>query len=277
MVYQESPDLGPGPTRLQSLTQILLERITQHLEAEAQLNGGTLTLRQLRWAIEHFKTRTDNDVIDFYRSGWDECLAVIDEVRRESTRRMPFERLMVQPFQHLLAPQGGTADKGRVLSRRILPGYFSALQQMLGPVLFEQYQTRSRELVRIIQVARGTDFDWQDVYTDPTSGVIINDVLVHISRHFTDLPQRRAWIIEVVNAGMPLADDERERHWTFGEREFRLLMEALFGPLRERLSTPEGAQATRDRYGTVACETLADLFDELDNAVKVTPIRRTGP
>lgn len=277
MVYEEYPELGPGPTRLKSVVQILLERIAGHLEDEARLLGGTLTEEQLRQAIDAFKARTDDDTLDFYRTGWNECLAVIDEVRRESVRRMPFERLMVQPFSHLLAGQNQPVIQGRNLSRRILPGFVSAIQQMLGPVLLEQYQTRCRELVRIIQVARGNDFDWDDVYTDPTSQVIVNDVLVHVSKHFANLPRRRDWMVDVIVANLPLGEDETERSWTFGHAEFHLLMEALFRPLRNQMATPGGAQRMRDRYGTVACELLADLFAELDQSGTVTPLRRIAP
>jgi len=277
MVYEEYPELGPGPTRLKSVVQILLERIAGHLEEEAQQFGGALNEEQLRRAIEAFRARTDDDTLDFYRAGWNECLAVIDEVRRESSQRMPFERLVVRPFAHLFPGQNQPVIQGCNLSRRILPGFVSAIQQMLGPVLLEQYQTRCRELVRIIQVARGNDFDWNDVHTDPTSQVIVNDVLVHVSKHFANLPRRRDWMIDLIVANMPLGEDETERSWTFGEAEFHLLMEALFRPLRYQLATPDGAQRMRDRYGTVACELLAELFAELGRPGTVTPLRRIAP
>lgn len=275
--YDECPELGPGPTRLKSVVQILLERIADLLEEEARQSGGALNETQLRQAIEAFKARTDDDTLEFYRTGWNECLAVIEEVRRDSSRRMPFERLMVHPFAHLLPAQGQPVIQGRHLSRRFLPGFLSSLQQMLGPVLLEQYQTRCRELVRIIQVARGNDFDWSDVYTDPTSQVIVNDVLVHVSKHFTDLPRRRSWMIDLITANLPLGEDETERNWTFGEAEFHLLMEALLRPLRNQMSTPEGHQRMQDRYGMIACELLADLFDDLDRSGTVTPLRRIAP
>lgn len=277
MDFEQNPELGPGPTRLKSVVQILLERIAEVLEDEARKSGGALSECQLREVIDAFKARTDTDAMDFYRTGWNECLAVIDEVRRDSSRRMPFERLMVHPFAHLLAPPGQSVIQGRTLSRRILPGFLSALQQMLGPVLLEQYQNRSRELVRIIQVARGNDFDWDDVYTDPTSQVIVNDVLVHVSKHFTDLPRRRGWMIDVVTGNLPLGEDETERSWRFGPADFHMLMEALFRPLRNQLSSPDGEQRMQDRYGAIACELLSDMFAELDRNGTVAQLRRIAP
>lgn len=278
MVHDETPELGPGPTRLKNVMQMLLEQIAEHLQVAARDHDGVLSAGQLRQAIESFKARTDDATLNFYRVGWNECLAVIDEVRLDSGRRMPFERLMVQPFSHLLPAPGRPPVRGQSLSRRILPGFLSAVQQMLGPVLLEQYRSRCRELVRIIQVARGSAFDWNEVHADPTSQVIVNDVLVHISRHFADLPRRRAWMIGLIESGMPMADDDGERRWSFGEAEFRLLMEALFRPLREQMANIECRRRMHERYGDAACRTLAAVLAELeDGSESVTPLRRAAP
>ena len=273
----DGPDLGPGPTRLKSLAQILLERVADHLCEAAIGSGGRLDLAGIKASLNEFHRRADPEITDFYRTGWNECLAVIDEVRRESGRRMPFERLMVKPFAHLLPAAHQPVEPGKGLSRRVVPGFLSALQQMLGPVLQEQYQNRCRELVRIIQTARGNDFEWEDVYGDPTSQVIVNDVLVHISKHFTDFERRRTWLVGVIAGEMSLGEDTIERDWAFREAEFHLLMTALFKPLRRQMDTREGQQRIKDRYGTVACELLADLFAELNRPHNVTRLKRIAP
>lgn len=277
MMDDDGPDLGPGPTRLKSLAQILLERVADHLCDAAIGSGGRLDLAGIKASLDEFHRRADPEITDFYRTGWNECLAVIDEVRRESSRRMPFERLMVKPFAHLLPAAHQPVEPGKGLSRRVVPGFLSALQQMLGPVLLEQYQNRCRELVRIIQTARGNDFEWEDVYGDPTSQVIVNDVLVHISKHFADFERRRTWLVGVIAGEMSLGEDTIERDWAFREAEFHLLMTALFKPLRRQMDTGEGQQRIKDRYGTVACELLADLFAELNRPHNVTRLKRIAP
>ena len=277
MVDEDWPELGPGPTRLKTLTQIALDRIAEYLEREAAVHGGSLDGPQLRAAIETFRNSTEDDAQEFYRTGWNECLSVINEVRRESSRRMPFERLMVNPLSHLFPAAYQPVVPGKGLSRRILPGFLSALYQMLGPVLLDQYQDRCRELVRIIQTARGNDFEWNDIYDDPTSQVIVNDILVHLSKHFSNFAKRRAWMMGVIVSQMPLGEDEIERAWVFGDAEFAMLMEALFQPLRKEMASPEGRQRIEDRYGSVVCEMLDDFFDDLDTPVNVTPLRRIAP
>jgi hypothetical protein len=251
--------------------------VATYLRDAAEKSGGKLDSDEIQACLEHFKRREDPDIADFYRTGWNECLAVIDEVRRESSRRMPFERLMVHPFAHLLPSAHQPVSNGKGLSRRVVPGFLSALQQMLGPVLLEQYQNRCRELVRIIQTARGNDFEWQDVYTDPTSQVIVNDVLVHISKHFSDFKRRQKWMIGVIADEMSLGEDPVERDWTFRDDEFHMLVQALFKPLRKQMEGREGRQRIKDRYGTVACEMLHDLFASLDRPHNVTPLKRIAP
>jgi hypothetical protein len=190
---------------------------------------------------------------------------------------MPFERLMVKSFAPLLPAAHQPVEPGKGLSRRVLPGFLSSLTQMLGPVLLEQYQNRCRELVRIIQTARGNDFEWEDVYSDPTSQVIVNDVLVHISKHFADFERRKTWLIGVIAEEMSLGEDPIERDWCFREAEFLMLMTALFRPLRRQMETSAGQQHIKDRYGTVACELLADMFAELDRPHNVTRLKRIAP
>ncbi len=277
MVNDDFPELGPGPTRLKTLTEIALDRITEYLEREAAACGGSLDGPQLRDAVERFRNSTEDDAQEFYRTGWNECLSVINEVRRESSRRMPFERLMVHPLAHLLPAAHQPLVPGKGLSRRILPGYLSALYQMLGPVLLDQYQNRCRELVRIIQTARGNDFEWNDVYDDPTSQVIVNDILVHLSKHFSNFAKRRAWMMSVIVSQMPLGEDEIERAWVFGDAEFSMLMEALFRPLRSELASPDGRKRIEDRYGTIVCEILEEFLEDLDRPLNVTPLRRLAP
>ena len=277
MVDDNWPELGPGPTRLKTLTQIALDRIGEYLEREVSIRGGSLDGPQLRAAIETFRNSTGDDAQEFYRTGWNECLSVINEVRRESSRRMPFERLMVNPLCHLLPAAHQPVMPGKGLSRRILPGFLSALYQMLGPVLLDQYQNRCRELVRIIETARGNDFEWKDVYGDPTSQVIVNDILVHLSKHFSNFAKRRDWMIGVIVSQMPLGEDEIERGWVFGDAEFAMLMEALFRPLRSEMASAEGRQRIEDRYGVVVCEMLEDFFNDLDTPANVTPLRRLAP
>jgi len=277
MMHSDGPELGPGPTRLKSLAQILLERVADHLCDAAVTCGGKLDPPAIQASLDEFHRRADPDITDFYRTGWNECLAVIDEVRRESSRRMPFERLMVKPFAPHLPAAHHTVELGRGLSRRIIPGFLSALQQMLGPILLEQYQDRCRELVRIIQTARGNDFDWEDVYADPTSQVIVNDVLVHISKHFVEFDRRRTWLIGVIATEMPLGENTVERDWSFREDEFNLLMEALFKPLRNQMESGIGRPRIKERYGTIACDMLVNLFAELDRPHNVTPLKRIAP
>jgi hypothetical protein len=277
MVDDDWPELGPGPTRLKTLTQIVLDRIAEYLQHEAAVRGGALDGPQLTAAIETFRNSTEDDAQEFYRTGWNECLSVINEVRRESSRRMPLERLMVHPLSHLLPAAQQPVVTGKGLSRRVLPGFLSALYQMLGPVLLDQYQNRCRELVRIIQTARGNDFEWKDVYDDPTSQVIVNDILVHLSRHFSNFAKRRAWMMGVIVSQLPLGEDEAERAWVFGDAEFAMLMEALFRSLRTEMASPEGRQRISDRYGIVVCEILEDFFDDLDRPVNVTPLRQLAP
>ena len=56
-----------------------------------------------------------------------------------------------------------------------------------------------------------------------------------------------------------------------------MLMDALFKPLRLQLENNISQPRIMERYGTVACDLLVDLFAELDRPHNVTPLKRIAP
>src|SRR3546814_12701647 len=70
-----------------------------------------------------------------------------------------------------------------------------------------------------------TLFRSDHVHEDPTSQVVVNDVLVYIARHFMDMERRRRWMVDMIDTAMPATRDPAEKDWRFGDVEFHLLME----------------------------------------------------
>src|SRR3546814_7102976 len=85
-----------------------------------------------------------------------------------------------------------------------------------------------------------TLFRSDHVHEDPTSQVVVNDVLVYIARHFMDMERRRRWMVDMIDTAMPATRDPAEKDWRFGDVEFHLLMDALYTGLRGALETAEG-------------------------------------
>jgi DNA-binding response OmpR family regulator len=58
-----------------------------------------------------------------------------------------FGRLLVRRFAQLFVENDGP-DSEKVLSRRILPGFFVAVDMMLGPERVEGYQKQCQDIVK---------------------------------------------------------------------------------------------------------------------------------
>jgi hypothetical protein len=73
MMDYDGPELGPGPTRLKSLAQILLERVADYLCDAAADSGGKLDPAGIQASLDEFHRRADPDITDFYRTGAAAC------------------------------------------------------------------------------------------------------------------------------------------------------------------------------------------------------------
>ena len=56
----------------------------------------------------------------------------------DQTRRRPFGRMRVKRFSHLFPSEGDLVSGSEYLSRRVLPGFFAAIEMMTGPEMFEK-------------------------------------------------------------------------------------------------------------------------------------------
>ena len=53
------------------------------------------------------------------------------------------------------------------LSRPMLPGFFLAINLMLGDDVIEDQQARYRAIIKQLQETNGDAFEWVDAYEDP--------------------------------------------------------------------------------------------------------------
>lgn len=138
-----------------------------------------------------------------------------------------------------------------------------ALQQLLGPELHEEYETKCRELGAELRNSHGDGLRWDMVNQHPEADNVTNDVLVHASQHFEDLERRRHWMVDLIDGNMPAANDPAEQPWRFENREFHMLMNGLFGDLPQQLADPAVMPAWKQRYDEASLIRLVSLLEKL--------------
>lgn len=256
--------LGPGQEQLADTISEVLELFIDSAKSAAAKKGGTVQPEDLEALYIPIRDRTDPRFTDFIRSRWEELQKIAEENIWHHQRNYPLERMIVQRFEHLFPAPGEPPEAGKTLSRRVVPAFLTALQQMIGNDLFHDYEERSRQVVETIRARKGDKFDWELVYGDPHANLLALDIIVFIARYFEDVPRRRRWMQDVFAKAMPADRAGRETEWSFDDASFHLLMRALYTELRVGLEDAETAASLERRYGGENMDTVRSVIAALD-------------
>jgi len=187
----------------------------------------------------------------------------------DQTRKRPFDRMLVKRFSHLFPSEGELGKEENQLSRRILPGFFTAMEMMAGRELFEQCQMACKTLVKLRKKEQGQDFLWRDFYDEDTPNELVNDAFAVIVPHFSDFEKRSKWLINLINTHLAPSDDyafegDTVSEWHMDEASLHLLLNSLFATFRERLATTAGREIVVQRYGIKASRALEDVLSSIE-------------
>lgn len=195
---------------------------------------------------------------------------IVEEATRaisRKQRRNPFRRLIVHPI--------GAAFEAGLLTRDILPSYFNFIHLVMGDEEMKAYDEQCQAILD--EHAPGEDFDWDRFYHDQRAKQILWTVLRHIAESFKRFEIRRDWLIGLMQtkrqavsvasmAFLPIRPEEvaEERNVAFGNREFLILFECLFGPMRDL--SPADHTAFFRAFGLQPEEAFGDLLAHLEHA-----------
>ena len=129
-------ELDPGAAIVRGFMYRALEIMARDLQERAAEADGALDGDAVAASLAGMKDPKSPVMGAICRAAWQECESLFESEARKEDRKAPFERLMVWPFAHLL-PAGGNRDGGEeTISRRIIPGYLAAIEDLVGPVVF---------------------------------------------------------------------------------------------------------------------------------------------
>lgn len=256
-------ELDPGAAIVRGFLYRALDIMARDLRGRAADAKGALDNDAVAASLAGMKDPKSPVMGAICRAAWQECARLFESEARREDRKAPFERLIVWPFAHLL-PAGGGRDGGReTISRRIIPGFMGAIEDLIGPVTFGRQQERSRKLVQGIRNGRGGAFTWDDVYADPAARVIVDDVLVALAMEFQEFELQRNWFVGLVNDAMPLPTNGSGHATALDDQGFAIIMLALYGDLAGRLETADGDAAISARFSRPAVDRVLAFVRDL--------------
>lgn len=249
----------------QDMAEQLVSSFTNRLMSQAKAKGGQLSVQDLEALNKEFEQQTDNLKASL-ESAFDDHVAQLNHEKWSTSRKYPFNRMIVKTFSHMLEDDSRKLRRADSVSRRILPGFLTALGMMLGPDKLEGYQGKCRAVVKILQKEYGKNFEWDDIYDNDDARAVVLDALIDIALNFEDIGRRADWFIALVNNHLPPPDantTQTEADWTLTREGFKVFFNAIMSDLRDALDSEGGRLLITRRHGVETTIKLVDLVKEL--------------
>jgi|GEM_PF-470471 len=253
----------PNPAlQSRALAETVVTSMVGRMKAEATKKGGILTIADINALDTEFKSETQA-LSQAFEKSFEAYVRARERAISGEKRDFPFDRLIVRKFSHLFdEDKEGHFD---TVSRRMLPGFFMALNMMLGAEVVENYQEKCRRMVEVSREDGKDDVNWNAIYDSDEGSLAGLDALVAIAAHFDDFERRREWFITLVNGHLtPISDANKdEAGWELTESGFHRFLTALLADLNVLVDTDDGKAQIRKRYGGDISNSVVRLLRRL--------------
>ena len=141
------------------LVEIIVGTFTDRLKSEAAKRGGHLTTADIdRIASDLDSKRTQLEAV--FRRTFENYVQARERAAFDHARQFPFDRLIVNTFADLFSLRRADLDGDNRVTRKVLPGFFMALDRMLPPERLAEYQDRCRKILGKIAGGDERVLDW---------------------------------------------------------------------------------------------------------------------
>lgn len=249
--------------RSQALAQAVVAAFTERLREETARHGGSLGSSQIEALNAEFVAKADQ-LTELFDKAFDEAALEQEKAHWHAIKRPAFDRLMVKRIEHLLIHEEADAVKHTGVSRRFLPGFFLAVNMMMGAETLEQYHWRSDAAVDRIMDGR-LPVDWNLIDADAEVHDIIVDAQYAIALHFEKTDFLFKWFINIVNTHLaPVADPAApDAEWELDPNVLRELINALLTDLKQVMADDAAWNRLIQRHADADREKLRAIFERL--------------
>lgn len=262
---QPKPQARASTAREKSrvIAKTVVGSFVERMKTEAQRKGGTLTLKDIEALDHEFEQKTAALETLFEKTFEEYARSLSKEGGQEERRHHPFDRLIVSPFEKMLAGGAGpTIAKGGI-SRRILPGFFMAVNMMMGPDVMADFRVRAEKVFD--RVDRGDELNWDNFLDNPEARDLRMDALISMAVHFANPDKRAHWFMDLINSHLaaPETDPQTDPNWVLSRPAYERLIDALFSDLMNAVGSPRAREAITKRFGPETCASVAEIMKGL--------------
>lgn len=257
-----------GESEAETLAYAVLDDFVEWAAAQTAGADRPLSSETLGDLVSLYKETASDASLLRFKDNFESSLRKLGKIIINETRQHPFDRILVQRFSSLFFGRGIEGPYGRVLSRRVLPGFFIAFEELTGRDLFERSQSACRKIVQSKIDEALLDFTWKRVYEDDGANRLVDDMLAAVAAQFLDFDARLEWLHGAISSHLPPDGDpayahEDEKDPVFDEKDIREILKGLFKPIKDSLQTDAGKNKTKERYGDDVLKVLVSLMDHL--------------
>jgi len=259
--------VGPSPEeQSRILAETVIASLIDRLMAEARKRGGSLTTQDIEGLSSEMAKKAEA-LQAVFQNSFEEYVQSRERASWAKVRKFPFDRVMVQKFVPLFADQGNRTLAEGGLSRRVLPGFFLAVNKMIGNEQVDDLQNRMQIIVDRHPAPDGSgDADWYDVYEDQDAIDLLNEGLIKMTAYFGEIERRSRWFCNVVNTALaPPRDDAttEEKEWQMSNTAFAYMFDSLFSPLMPLVDNPESRIHLNDTFGAETAGNIKLAINEV--------------
>lgn len=222
--------------------------MVDQMKAAAHAKGGMLSIQDIDAMQVEFAAKA-KDMQAQLESAFVNYADARERMQFDQERDDPFYRLLVKSVSSHFKEQASR----KTPSRRMLPGFFIAVDMLLGPDVVSNHQERCRSIIARLREESGDDsFDWDVFYAERDALTVSLDAQVLIAAQFKEYDRRMNWFLTIVNSNLAPIDStmsEGEQRWELAEPGFRRFMDALLSSLRKVLSSDKGRERLVKRHG----------------------------
>lgn len=252
-----------SPEHGRAIAETMVGSFLDRMKSEAQRKGGTLTLTDIEALNHEFEQKTAA-LEALLEQSFQEYLRAHAAGKRPERRHSPFDRLIVTPIEDLF-PRRGPIPTKPVLSRRILPGFFMAVNMMMGADGVEECRRRAKDIFERVNVGTAGDAGWKPFLADAEAQQLLADSLVGMAVHFANPDKRAAWFMDVVNNHLspPQAEPGIPVDWKLGQPAYERMIDALFADLMTTVGNAKAREILTRRFGAETCASIVAIMKGL--------------
>ncbi|MBF0248412.1 MAG: hypothetical protein HQL36_10145 [Alphaproteobacteria bacterium] len=250
--------------RSRAMAQAVVSAIGGKLLEEAKKHGGYLPQTRIQELTAELEGKAEL-LTKVFSQALTEAALEQEELHWQSMKRPPFERLLVKRFEHLLIREDTPGHVTGTVSRRMLPGYFLALNMMVGPEKMEDFHKRCEAAVQRVMKGR-LPVDWDLLERDAVVHDMILDTEYAFTLHFSDAMRRSEWFLQIINTHLaPIGDpSDPDADWVLDRRILRGLIGGILKDIKATVHDEARWKRFQQRHPDANRHQVSFILDRLE-------------